>query len=152
MTETIWSMLIKLNRLNAEQYKNYFSKFERKIQRYVDFIADFSHVHNTEICGFHSRFLTCSQYAPPETRNVFLVVQIISPSQSTYLFEFLVPCQNRHTGHCVENPSQMHAAQSCWTVIEHTPTHKAPFALPVNGISISVKIKTSKLDLSKYML
>ena len=28
MTETIWWRLMKLNRLNVEQYKNYFSKFE----------------------------------------------------------------------------------------------------------------------------
>ena len=44
MTETIWSMLMKLNMLNVEQYKNYSSKFECRIQRHVDFIADFTNV------------------------------------------------------------------------------------------------------------
>ena len=39
----------------------------------------------------------------------------------------------------------MHAAQSCSTLIEHTPTHKNAFFLPVNGISISVKTKTSHI-------
>ena len=39
MTETIFSRLMKLNRINFEQYKNYSSKFDCKIQRYVDFIA-----------------------------------------------------------------------------------------------------------------
>ena len=37
-------MLMKLERLNGEQYKNYFTKFEWNIQRHVDFIADFTHV------------------------------------------------------------------------------------------------------------
>ena len=45
MTEMIWSCLMKLNRLNVEQYMTFYSKFEFKIQRYVDFIADFAHVH-----------------------------------------------------------------------------------------------------------
>ena len=44
MAETIWSSLMKLNRLNFGQYKNYSSKFELKIQRYADFIDDFTHV------------------------------------------------------------------------------------------------------------
>ena len=37
-------MLMKLHRLNVEQYTNYFSKFELKIHVYVDFIADLTHV------------------------------------------------------------------------------------------------------------
>ena len=41
MTVNIWTRLMKLNRLNDEQYKNDTSKFEWKIPRYVDFIADF---------------------------------------------------------------------------------------------------------------
>ena len=44
MTETIWSRLIKLNRLNVEQYKNYSSVLEWKILSYVDFIADLKDV------------------------------------------------------------------------------------------------------------
>ena len=35
---------MKLSRLNVEQYKNYSSIFECKILRYVDCIADFTHV------------------------------------------------------------------------------------------------------------
>ena len=37
MTESIRSMLMKLNRLHVEQYKNYYSKN-------IDFIAYFAHV------------------------------------------------------------------------------------------------------------
>ena len=44
MAETIWSRLKKLNRINVEQYKNYSCKLNGKILRYVDFIADFTHV------------------------------------------------------------------------------------------------------------
>ena len=44
MTEPILSRLMKLNTLNVEQYKNYSSKFEGKIQRFVDVIDDFTHV------------------------------------------------------------------------------------------------------------
>ena len=44
MTETTLSRLVKLNRLNVEQYENYSSKFELRNQRNVDFIADFTHV------------------------------------------------------------------------------------------------------------
>ena len=41
MIEAMWSRLVRLNRLNVEQHKNYSSRFELKIQRCVDFIADF---------------------------------------------------------------------------------------------------------------
>ena len=44
MTETVWSRLMKVNMLKVEQYKNYSSKFECKILRYVDFVADVTHV------------------------------------------------------------------------------------------------------------
>ena len=44
MTETTWSRLMKLNMLHAEQYIIYSSKCEGKIERYVDFIADFKDV------------------------------------------------------------------------------------------------------------
>ena len=37
---------MKLNRFNFEQYEDYSSKFVLKIQRYVDFIADFKDVKN----------------------------------------------------------------------------------------------------------
>ena len=62
MTESILSMLMKLNRLNVVQYRNYPSKFDLKIQRYVDFIGDFTHVqyalrlrHGTHLFGLHFR-------------------------------------------------------------------------------------------------
>ena len=45
MTETIWSWLMKLNRLNVEKCKNYSSKFELQIHKYVDFKADFKDVN-----------------------------------------------------------------------------------------------------------
>ena len=45
MTETIVSRLMKLNKRDVERYKNYYSKFQLKSQRYVDFIANFTHVH-----------------------------------------------------------------------------------------------------------
>ena len=65
MTETMWSRLLKLNRLNVEQYKKYSSKFDWKIQRCVDFLADFTHAeyvlcvrHGT--CQFVLRFCLSS--------------------------------------------------------------------------------------------
>ena len=40
MTETSWSWLVKQHRLNVEQYKNYSSKLELRIRRYVDLITE----------------------------------------------------------------------------------------------------------------
>ena len=49
MKKTVWSRLMKQNRINVERYKNYPSKFELKIQRYADVMADFKDV---SICDF----------------------------------------------------------------------------------------------------
>ena len=53
MTETIWSMLMKLNRLKLNNIRIIPPNLNEKF-RDMDFIADFT---------------TCSIYTPPETRH-----------------------------------------------------------------------------------
>ena len=60
---------------------------------------------------------------------MFLVVQILF-SRTNNLPLWIVCAMAKSAlllATVLRTPSQMHAAQSCSTVIEHTPTHKTPF-------------------------
>ena len=152
---------------------------------------------NSEICGFHSRFHTCSICILPETANVnlvcafacplllwpervvayrvsltiffgfvrffykharpslliFFVEQILFSYTNNLIFYFLCHVQICIAfGDCFENS----LTDACCTVsfdCDRAYSNKQnAFSLPVNGISISVNIKTSNFSLFKNML
>ena len=85
MTETIQSRSLKPNRLGVKQHKNYFSKVEWKIQRYVDVIADLKD-NQQALGGGNVKGL---MYAPPLPANQEELQQRITTALQTVTQDML---------------------------------------------------------------
>ena len=92
MTETIWSRLMKVNGPNVEQHKNYSSKFEWKIQIYVDLIADFKGVQFAiymRLAIFLGGYVKWLVYVPPLPAKLQELKQRITTALQTVTQDML---------------------------------------------------------------